>query len=224
VFYAWAGEADWNGLRDELAGLRDRVRPAGFREQWVEKRATVQVYEGDGYQVSDPDAAWVQARPAEEGKVPKATDWVIDDVKAIDPAATMAFRARYQIRDRGDALRQSPEAEALVVELEGKDNPLEAATAHVVERARRAFAGEAPDFSLEVIAKSPSGVQLPTGGPAIGRFRLKNPKATGDEEMWVISAIPVGDKVVALEAHVPERYASYVEEWMVHLAGSLKAK
>jgi hypothetical protein len=34
----------------------------------------------------------------------------------------------------------------------------------------------------------------------------------------------VGDKVVAVEAHVPERHASYVEEWMVHLAGSLKAK
>jgi hypothetical protein len=74
------------------------------------------------------------------------------------------------------------------------------------------------------MAKSPSGVPLPTGGPAIGRFRLKDPTAAGDEQMWVLSAVPVGDKVVAVEAHVPERYASYVEEWMVHLAGSLKAK
>jgi hypothetical protein len=224
VFYAWAAEAEWDRLRDELVGLRERVRPAGFRDRWTPKQASVRVYEGEGYQVEDPDEVWVQARPAEEGRQSTKTDYVINDVTSIDPAARMAFRARYQIRDRGDALRLSPEADALVVELEGKGSPLELATAHVVKRSKRAFAGEPPDFTLEAMPKSPSGIQLPTGGPAIGRFRLKNPAATGDEELWIVSAIPVGDKVVAVEARVPERYASYVEEWMVHLAGSLKAK
>jgi hypothetical protein len=224
VFYAWAAEANWDRLRDEAVSLREKVRPAGFRDQWAEKRANVRVYEGDGYQVEDPDGVWVQAKPAEKGRQPKRTDYVIDDVKAIDSAATMAFQARYQIRDHGDALRQSPEAMALVVELERKENPLEAATAHIIERTKRAYAGEPPDFTLEVMAKSPSGIPLPAGGPAIGRFRLKDPTATGDEQMWIISAITVGEKVVAVEAHVPERYASYVEEWMIHLAGSLKGK
>jgi hypothetical protein len=224
VFIAWAADADWERLRDELVGLREKVKPAGLRDRWVEKQVNVRVFDGDGYQVEDPDGVWVRARPAEEGKQSKKTDYVIDDVKALDPAATMAFLARYQIRERGDALRLSPEARALVVELEAKGSPLEAATANVVERAKRDFAGDPPDFTLEAMPKSPSGVPLPTGGPAIGRFRLKNPKAIGDEEMWVISAIPVGEKVVAVEAHVPERYASFVEEWMVHLAGSLKAK
>ncbi|HKB03807.1 MAG TPA: hypothetical protein VKD90_16400 [Gemmataceae bacterium] len=224
VFYTWAAEPSWDRLRDELVGLREKVRPAGFREHWVERRVNVHVYEGDGYQVEDSDGVWVQARPPEEGRQPKKTDYVIEDVKSIDPAATMAFLARYQIRERGDALRQSPEVMALVVELERKDNPLEAATAHVIERSKRAYAGEAPDFTLEAMAKSPSGIPLPVSGPAIGRFRLKDPTATGDEQIWIISAITVGDKVVAVEAHVPERFASYVEEWMVHLAGSLKAK
>ena len=42
--------------------------------------------------------------------------------------------------------------------------------------------------------------------------------------MWVISALRVGNKTVAVESHVPERFASYVDEWMVHFAGSLKAR
>lgn len=224
VFFAWAADADWERVRDELVELREKVKPAGLRDRWVEKQANVQVFEGDGYQLEDSDGVWVRAQPAEEGKQSKKTDYVIDDVKALDPAATMAFLARYQIRERGDGLRLSPEANALVVELDAKGNPLEAATANVVERAKRDFAGDPPDFTLEAMPKSPSGIPLPTGGPAIGRFRLKNPRAVGDEDMWIISAIPVGGKIVAVEAHVAERYASYVEEWMVHLAGSLKGK
>jgi hypothetical protein len=77
--------------------------------------------------------------------------------------------------------------------------------------------------ALEPMPKSPTGIPLPTDGPAIGRFRFRNPKSAGDEEVWVISALAVGDKVVAVQTNVLEKHASYVEEWMVHLAGSLKA-
>ena len=224
VFLAWAAEADWAGLRDELVGLREKVTPAGFRDAWVEKRSGVTVYEGEGFQLEDPDGAWVRAKPADEWKNERVK-YVLDNVKDVDPAAVMAFLARYQIRERGDALRQSPEAKALVVELPGGGDPLEAAKANALERVKRDFADGVPEgLALEPMPKSPTGIQLPTGGPAIGRFRLKNPKASGDEEVWVISAITVGDKVVAVQTNVLEKNASYVEEWMVRLAGSLKAK
>jgi hypothetical protein len=224
AFLAWAPEGNWEALRAELVGLREKVKPAGFREQWVEKRANVQVYEGAGFQVEDADGVWVLAKPAAEWKNEKVK-YPVDDVKEIDPAAVMAFLARYQIRERGDALRRSPEAKALVVELPSGGDALEAAKAHALDRIKRDFAGDVPEgLALEPMARSPSGVELPTGGPAIGRFRFKNPMAVGDEEMWVISALTVGDKVVAVEASVLEKHASYVEEWMVHLAGSLKAK
>jgi hypothetical protein len=72
--------------------------------------------------------------------------------------------------------------------------------------------------------KSPSGVALPAGGPAIARYRFQNPLDREDRGLWVVSAMTVGDKTVAVEIHVPEKDASYVEEWMVRLAGSLKAK
>jgi hypothetical protein len=167
----------------------------------------------------------VLRKPAEDGKRPASPDHVLDDPKAIDPAAVMAFIARYQIRERGDALRLSPVAHALVVELDPMGDPLETARAHVLERARRQYADGPPEgLALEPMPQSLAGVTLPTGGPAIGRFRLKSPKATGDEEVWVVSALTVGDKVVAVEANVLEKNASYVEEWMVNLAGSLKAK
>jgi hypothetical protein len=225
VFVAWAAEPNWAALRDELVGLKEKVRPAGFRDAWSEKRASALVYEGNGFQIEDVDGAWLLRKPAEDGKRPKHPDDVLDDVKAIDPAAVMALIARYQIRERGDALRLSPVAHALVVELAPKGDPLETAKAHAMERVKRDFADGPPEgLALEPLTKSPSGVALPTSGPAIGRFRLKNPKATGDEELWVISALVVGDKVIAVEANVLAKNASYVEEWMINLAGSLKAK
>jgi hypothetical protein len=133
--------------------------------------------------------------------------------------------ARYQPKERGDALRRPIDALALVVELPKSADPLEAAKAHVLEFIKRDYAGSAPaGLQLEALTKSPSGVALPTGGPVIARFRFQDPLDRENRVMWIISAIVVGDKTVAVESHVAEKDASHVEEWMVHLAGSLKAK
>jgi hypothetical protein len=224
VFITWAADADWATLRDELTGLRERVKPAGFRENWVAKRASTVTHDGDGYQVEDGDGVWQRGKPADEWKFDEKHPYVVQDVKAIDPAATMVFRTRYQIKERLDALRHAAEADALVVELPGGKDPLEAARSHVVERIKKDYAGDPPDVKLEPLAKSPSGTPLPTGGPAIGRFLFRDPKDSQNRDVWVISAITVGGKTVAVEIKAKEKYASYVEEWMIHLAGSLRAK
>ena len=224
VFFAWAPEASWQDVRVEASGLREKIKPASYRDSWVEKRANSVTHDGGSFEVVDSDGAWVRAKPEDEWRKEDKVKYAIDDVKDIDPAAVMAFLARYRIREQGDSLRHAAEAKALVVELPGGGDPLEAAKAHVVERIKRDFAGNPPAISLEAMNRSPSGISLPTGGPAIGRFLFKNPVDRQEKVMYIISAISVGGKTIAVEAHCQEKDGSYVEEWMVHLAGSLKAK
>src|SRR5262249_28803769 len=117
------------------------------------------------------------------------------------------------------------DAMALVVELPKSPDPLEAAKAHALEHIKRSYGKDVPaGLRLEELTKSRSGVALPTGGPPIGRFRVEPPGDRSNPDLWVISVIEVGDKIVAVEAHVAGKDASYVEEWVGHLAGSLKAK
>lgn len=226
VFYAWAPDATWEGQRAELVALREKVTVAGYREKWVEKISSIVVHapEGAGYQVEDADGAWVRSKPAEEWNPKDKVKYPVDDIKQIDPAATMALLARYQPKERGDAKRQPLDATALVVELGRADNPLEAAKAHVIERIKREYAGSAPEITLEPITKSPSGVALPSNGPAIARLRFRDPQDRDQMEMWVVSAISIGGKTVAVEIKAREKDASYLDEWMIHLAGSLRAK
>jgi hypothetical protein len=228
AFFAWAGEANWEGLRGELVALREKVRPGGFREKWAPKRANTVTYpaEDGSYQVEDVDGVWLKAKPADQWG-PKEKSYVLepDDLKGLDPKAVMAFRAEYQIKGRGDGKRLPAQAEALVVELDKGGDPLEAAKAHVIERIKRDYATDkVPDIKLEPMPRNPSGVPLPAGGPAIARLVFVDPLDKSDRVMWVISAVRVGGKTVAVEAHVPERFAGYVDEWMVHFAGSLKAR
>jgi hypothetical protein len=226
VFYIWASETDWGSIRGEVANLRERVKLGEYREKWVEKRASTEVFtvEGAAYQVEDIDGAWLRGKPEDQWK-PKEKKYVLDNVKEIDPNATMAFQAEYRIRERGDTHRKSAEAKAIVVELPSGGDPIDAAKAHAMERIKKDFAGgNVPDIKLEPMTKSPAGVALPAGGPAIVRLQFRNPLDKDDRWMHVISAISLGGKTIALEARCPEGDASYVEEWMVHLAGSLKAK
>jgi len=224
TFYAWTADADWEGQREELVALRDRVHLGGSRGKWVEQRSNVTVLTPDeaaGYQVEDPDGVWLRGNPDAKDKA----EYTADEVREFDPAATMALTARYQPREPGDAMRKHIDVFALVVELPKAGEPLEVAQTHVIERIKREYADKAPpDLKLEPLAKSPAGVALPTGGPAIARYRFQDPLDRENREMWIVSAIAIGDKTVAVEARVREKYASYVEEWMVHLAGSLKAK
>ena len=127
-------------------------------------------------------------------------------------------------RKAATAIVREHKALALVVELPAGGDPLEAAKAHVIEHIKKDYADTVPDIKLEPMTRSPSGMALPTGGPAIGRFLFKAPGDRENKVMYVIAAISVGGKTVAVEAHTLERTASYVDEWMVHLAGSLKAK
>jgi hypothetical protein len=224
VFIAWAPEANWQGVRSEAVGLRVKVRPSNYRDKWVEKRANTVTHDGGSYQVEDTDGAWVRAKPADEWSPKDKLKYPIDDVKEIDPAATMAFLAQYRIKEGGDSKRHGAEAKALVVELPGGGDPLEAAKSHVIQFIKKDYAGTAPDIKLESMTKSPAGIHLPSGGPAIGRFLFNDPFDRQNRVMWVISAISAGGKTIAVETHTLEKNASYVEEWMVHLAGSVKAK
>jgi hypothetical protein len=222
AFFAWSAESNWGGLRDELVALREKVRPAGYREKWTPKKANTEVYPSDDglFQVEDVDGAWLKGKPADQWAL-KERKYIVDDPKEIDSKAVMAFDAEYAIRERGDAKRQPAKADALVVELDGTGDAMQAAKAHVAERIKKAFAESPPEIKLEPLTH---GTPLPSGGPAIGRFSFKNPQDRDDKNVWVISAIKAGGKTIAVECHAREKDASYVDEWMVHLAGSLKPR
>ena len=179
VFFAWAAEANWAGLRDELVALREKVRPANLRDKWVPKRANTETYPSDDgtYQVEDVDGAWLKGKPADQWG-PKEKKFVVepDDLKGLDPKAAMAFRAEYQIKERGDTKRRRPRPTALVVELDEGRRPAGGGQGPR-DRADQAGlrGGTAPDLKLEPMGRSPSGTALPTGGPAIGRFLFNDP-------------------------------------------------
>jgi hypothetical protein len=224
-FVAWASETNWAGLQSELTGIREKVRPAGFREKWAPKRLNVERYPSDDgrIQVEDIDGAWLKGKPGDQWP-DKGKRYVVEasDLKGEDPNAMMMLKAEYQFKERGDAKRLPAQANALVVELDKGGDPLEAAKAHIIERIKKSYASATvPDVKLEPLTK---GTQLPTGGPAIGRFLFKDPLDKDNKVEWVISAINVGNKIVAVETSVLEKHAAFVDEWMVHLAGSLKAR
>lgn len=231
AYFAWAGEANWESVRAEASGLREKVTPANYRGDWKEEQLNTEVHtvEGAAYQVEDVDGkVWVRAKPEDQWTKEDKLKYPLDDPKEEDPAATMAFLAQYKIRGGGDNKRQPAEAKALVVELPGGGDPLEAAKNHVLERIKREFAATGaqvpPGLKLEPMNRSPGGVSLPSGGPAIGRFLFRDPFDPKSPVMYVISAASVGGKTVAVEAHCLDKDASYLDEWMVHLAGSLKAR
>lgn len=224
AFFAWAAERDWDGLRGELTGLREKFHFLSTRADWEAKTPGTRVFDGTGYRLEDSDDVWARGKPAADWKPKEEPRFVLDDPKEHDPAADMMLLAAFQSRAGGDGKRHRAEALAMVAILTTAGNPLEVAKAHVTERIQKEFAGQTVDVKLEPLATSPAGVALPAGGPAIGRFRFQNPLERDDRSLWIIAAIPVGGKVVAVEVRAKEKEATYVEEWMVHLAGSLKAQ
>ena len=225
VLFVWARDRDWEAAQGSLAAVRDKVKLAGYRENWVEKKNDARTYstEDGAYEVEDPDGVWRRARVFGEDERPTKNDYNADP-KEFGPEVAMAFKASFQIKAGGDARQRAAEPRALVVELPKAADPLAAATAHLIERIKKSYADSPPEVVLEPLAKSPAGVPLPTDGPTMARLVFRDPQSRGDVQLYIVSAMTVGNKTVVVEADVEERHAAYVEAWMVHLAASLKAK
>jgi hypothetical protein len=222
AYFIFAPAKEWDNAKSELAALRDKFKLATYREKWTEEVSNVASYPGNGYEVSDIDGKWVKAKVLQEGEKSTKKDYLADP-KEIDPSATMAFLISYVPRTAKDRRVNPIDAKAVVVELGGGD-PLETAKNHVVERIKKRRGEDPGAVKLEPYGKSPSGIDLPKDGPAMGRFLFQDPDSPASRELWMISAISVGGKVIAVEIETPLITAQYVEEWMIHLAHSLKAK
>jgi len=224
IFFAWATDKDWEAVKGELVALRGKVRLASYREKWVELKTNTKIYTHPkpAYSIEDRDAAWQQAVVADEDTPAKKSDYNLDP-KDIDPAASFAFRAKFQIKAGGDTRQLAAEAKALVVELPQGGDPIETAKKHLIERIKKDYASDPPEIKLEPMAKSPANISLPSDGPAMARLLFRDPLDRENRHMYVIAAINVDGMTIVIETDVLERNASYVEEWMVHLASSLKA-
>lgn len=224
IHFAWSTDRDWGAVKEELLGMRSKIRIAGYREKWVEQKINTKTYthQNPTYSVEDIDAAWQPAALVEEGMPVKKTDYNVDP-KDIDPAASFAFRAKFQIKTGGDNRQLAAEAKAIVVEVPKGGDPLETAKQHLIERIKKEYTGDPPEIKLEPMAKSPANIALPADGPNMARLLFKDPLDKDRRHMYIISALNVEGKTIVVEADAQEQYAAYVEEWMVHLAASLKA-
>lgn len=221
AFYVFAANKEWDGCKAELAAFRNRIQLGSAREKWEEKVSNTRTFspEGAPYQVEDRDDVWRAA--VEDGDLKKG-DYVVNP-KDIDKHATMAFIARHKFRVGRDTRVREGEAKALIVELPKGGDPLETAKAHVIELLKKDYPNP-PDLKFDALTKSPGGVAIPSNGPAITRLLMRDPLDKENVNMWIIAAIDIGDKTVAIEINTHERYAAQLEGYMVNLAHSLKAK
>lgn len=224
VCFTWCHEREWDAMQEELTSARDKVKFLTQRTNWEPEIAATTVYSptGAGYQIEDNDGVWVLGKPADQWKQRDPNKFIIDDPKEHDPAAKMMFMVRYQSRIGGDGKRKAPTAEAMLASWDAGGDPLEAAREHVLARIKRDY-GEAVPAGL-TLEPAAGPTPIPTDGPAIGRFRFRDPNSRDNREIWIISAIRVGSEVVALEIKTLEKDITYVEEWMIHLAASLRSK
>jgi hypothetical protein len=226
IYYLWAPDTEWDNARDELIKTRNKVQLLNNRSKWVEKKSNIVTFTTDeiAYSVEDPDGKWKQAYTPEEGKSAGPNDYLVNP-KDVDPQATMAFRLVFQPKAGSDARQRTAEAKAVVVELPKATKGMADVQAHVIAQAKKEYASDMPpDLKLEPLEKSPGGVDLPTDGPEMARFLLRDPFDRDNKEVFILSTRKIGDKTVAVIARTKERDTPYVEEWMVHLAASLKEK
>jgi hypothetical protein len=226
AMYIFAPAKDWEAMKPELYEIRNKFKLANYREKWTEEVSNVKTYvatlpQGGKYEVSDIDGKWKAAKQLKDGEKAQRDDYLADP-KELDPKATMAFLISYVPRSAKDRRVQEINVFALVVELDGGGDPLETARKYAVDYIKRKPATGGGDVQLKPYAKSPSGIDIPQGDPATARFEYQDPDSPTSKELWILSAINVGNKTVAVMINTPMLTASYVEEWMIHFARSLK--
>ncbi|MEZ6142230.1 MAG: hypothetical protein R3B84_16855 [Zavarzinella sp.] len=228
----WGDAKDWDSLKPELVQVRSRFELGKFREKWKPQQLSTITYTDpkDRFTITDQNEIWRMGRSPDdpEQKGPRKGNAIRNDYyilpKEIDPAGIMCFRAIKKFLDKGGNESGRTDVKALVVELPNTGDPLASAKNHVLERIRRDYPEGTENLTLED-ANSPNEIELPSDGELkIGRFLFRDPLSRDDKTYWIIAARVVGDKTIAVEIDVPEKYALPVEEWMVNFASSLQPK
>lgn len=201
----WAAEADAAEQLPALAAVRGKARLLEGREKWSPKEAARHVFAGEkaAYALADDDALWTVPDPS----VQKPTD--------LDPHADLLLVARERQKGRD----RPAEATAVVLVLDNlADEPMPVARA-AIEAQRRAEVGD-PARTV-TFAELPD---TPESTPPVVRLKSMVADDKNQTRLHAVSAIRVGDHVVAVHAWCPWAERGALEDAMVRLAASLRER
>lgn len=216
-FYVWAAEKDVASLVDQFEDLRSRFRLLGLRESWNATRANEIVLRGatGNYRLSTYEKIWT---------TPK--EWA--DPKDADPKADLRMKGVLKGRGRGDF---HPEAELVVMILDGGGDPTTSASKYVRQRKTLDKESAGDTVFTEVTGDPDPDSDAPVGPEksenAVPVQRLKVGAAKADsfkslEKLVVYSAVLSGGSIIVAEATCPWSQRAMWERRMVQLVGSLK--
>jgi len=211
-FLAWTGENQiYAEQKAVFAKVRSQFKLLGLRDQWVSRRAPTARYTNNvlGYAILDGEGIWTEVNDEKA-------------VKAEDPAADKYFTAR--IKRKGSDFDHEADLVILVLDA-GGDDPLDQARKYIEERENRDIINRGKTTFETHQEETAFDDPNPVEGSA--PFMLLKSRNSVSEQtvLWALSAIRVGDKVVAARAKCAfaQEDREHFERRFVVLVRSLRA-
>lgn len=186
-FLAWTGENQIYAEQKEVfAKVRSQFKWLGLRDDWTARRAAAIRFTNNvlGYAILDGEGIWTEVTDEKA-------------VKAEDPAADKVFTAR--IKRKGSDFPHEGELVILVLDAKG-DDPFDQARKYIEERENRDV--ENLGKTTFELHNEDTSFDEPNAVEGNAPFMLLKSRNSVSEQsaLWAISAIRVGDKVVAARA------------------------
>jgi len=213
-YLAWAAEKDAGEQEATFAEVRDKLKLGKNRENWTSKEQPIRTFGGHAlsYQLLDGEDMWKE--PDEKDR-PAAGE---------DPNADLLLLAKVKQKGRDFA----DEATLVAMILDGNTgDPLSRARKYVEEQRTQRVkeAGEKlmPMFIERTGVPDGDPPSNPVDAPTpIVRLQMTVPGASNSSKLLVISAIKIGDKLVAVEAFCAWKDREAFEAKLMQIAGSLR--
>ena len=212
----WTGENDVERLKETFDAARGRFRLLDQRKDWKPREATIRPFGGHRlpYQVFDAEGIWSEP------------DRGLEKPEDFDPKGDLLLRARQKRAGRDFA----DEAVLLTLILdEPTGDPLAVARQYVEDQRRKEVKEKSPEGSFEV--KFAELTADPAGDPAentieglipVVRLASSVPQDRNQSRLIVVSAIRMGDKIVAVSAWCAWADREVFEAKLMQISGSLR--
>ncbi len=211
---SWCGESDFDGLKEEFAEFRNKVKLLNLRAKWTERQSNIIPYKGEtvDYTILDADDIWKETS--------------IVPFKVRDPK--LDKRLRIDATPKSDRKALPDEAELRVYLLNEPGDPMDIARKFVEEKRIAEVAELAPHLpkpTFDVITGDEQGDpprNTVTRTASVVRLSSKVQHASSADQLIVISAIRIGEKVVVVHCWGELAKRRVFETKFVQIASSLR--
>ena len=210
----WAGEREADEQSATFEAIREKLKLDKNRENWTAKEHPVRTFGGHAvsYQVLDGEDIW---------KEPDAKD---RPATGEDPMGDLLLAAR--VKQKGADFYEEATLVTLLLDSDGSD-PLVQARKYVEARREEEVKAAGEKFVPKFLVRSgnpegdPPSNPVDTPTPAV-RLQMTVQGASNYSKLLVISAIKVGDRVVAVHASCSWGEKDMFEAKLMQIAGSLR--